>query len=50
MAQAVAGLSGMSTLSSAELCAPQMVAMPVPEGDVATLKSPLEGLAGEVPC
>lgn len=46
----VAGLSGLAALSSPAFCAPQMVAMPVPDCDVAALKSYLEGLAVEVPC
>jgi isopenicillin-N epimerase len=54
LAQEVAGqvraLSGLQALSSAAFCAPQMVAMPVPDCDVAALKAYLEGLGVEVPC
>jgi isopenicillin-N epimerase len=54
LAQEVAGqvreLTGLPAISSPEFCAPQMVAMPVPECDVAALKAHLEGLQVEVPC
>ena len=46
----VAGLSGMAALSSAEFCAPQMVAMPVPECDVAVLQGFLWARGIEIPC
>ncbi len=54
LAQAVAaqvrGSSGLPALSSTAFCAPQMVAMPVPDRDVVALKGYLEGLGVEVPC
>ena len=50
VAERVRVLTGLQALSSPEFCAPQMVAMPVPDCDVAALKAHLERLQVEVPC
>lgn len=47
----VAALTGLAPLSSPELCAPQMVAMPVPRTDPLALQRALMAEAGiEIPC
>lgn len=47
----VAALTGLPAFSSPEFCAPQMVAMPVPDCDPAVLqKSLLEKFSIEIPC
>ncbi|HTM78824.1 MAG TPA: aminotransferase class V-fold PLP-dependent enzyme, partial [Devosia sp.] len=49
-AQRVAAMTSLPALSSAEFCAPQMVAMPLPECDVAWLKTQLlERYSVEIP-
>ena len=50
VAARVAGLRGMAALSSAEFCAPQTVAMPVPDCDAAALQEYLRVLGIEIPC
>jgi len=50
LAGAVAALTGLPALAAPHFCAPQMVAMPLPDCDTAALKAHLWARGVEIPC